>query len=97
MIQKILFTESSVLGSNFEHQTIEEVASEDEKAYWIYRLCWTDVERAKLIWGKDHVWRENVSNSILIATAFTDLCLKVNPAAQSIFFRRTPIVPSVLK
>lgn len=51
-------------------------------------LCWTNPDMVKRIWTRDELWRENISNAILTAYAFTDLCLREDGNALRILWKR---------
>ncbi|XP_057375032.1 uncharacterized protein LOC130695983 [Daphnia carinata] len=52
------------------------------------QLSWSNPEMIKRIWTRDELWRENVSNAILAAHAFTDLCLKEDGNALRLLWKR---------
>jgi len=60
----------------------------DEEPPYSY-LNWSCANMAKKVWSSDDVWRENVTNAILTASAFIDLCLKGNARAQTAVSKRT--------
>lgn len=51
-------------------------------------LNWSCADMARKVWAYDDVWRENVTNAILSASAFIDLCIKNNPKAQAAVMKK---------
>lgn len=49
-------------------------------------LRWSNPDIVKRVWTRDDMWRENVSNAILVAHAFNELCLKANSPAQHVLW-----------
>ena len=72
-----------VLENSWENVGSLEVATEHYG-----QLFWTNPEMIKRIWTRDELWRENVSNAILAAHAFTDLCLKEDGNALRLLWTR---------
>lgn len=73
-----------VLDSRWENMGSLEVGSDHYG-----QLCWNNPEMIKRIWTRDELWRENVSNAILVAHAFTDLCLKEDGNALRLLWKRS--------
>lgn len=74
-------------GPQIESYTGGETGGGEEPPYSY--LNWSCANMAKKVWSSDDVWRENVTNAILTASAFIDLCLKGNVRAQAAVMKRT--------
>ncbi|XP_046639243.1 uncharacterized protein LOC124320406 [Daphnia pulicaria] len=72
-----------MLDNSWENMGSLEVTKDDYG-----RIGWSDPEMVKKIWTRDELWRENISNAILTAHAFTDLCLKEDGDALRLLWKR---------
>lgn len=58
------------------------VADADDVDEYCASLRWSNADIVRRVWTRDDMWRESVSNAILAAHAFNELCLKDNSPAQ---------------